>query len=494
MKEIKLDESNFEKDYRKILAIPEDASAEKIANTCAAAFQYVKDPLILEAANILNNPESRRQYDNGRQKMFLRQQAEIDRKNKEADAEKIAEEKRNKAKRDAKRKEERGKKKAERELERTKKRINKKTKKYIKKAEEEIDKNAESREKVVYTYTDEETTNKAKNAIKNIFKKYRISSVIVIVAIGATCVAWNGKDIIEKIKTTFNKNDDNDINYNVALAAAGASLEEQEVGIQANGETANVESQELVEIQAMTFTDAYNDEQIQARANAINNYFKSNNYYKISDEELEQQIKYINGSYNATTDPYDIQSDILSIFEAFAVTITQNDNYISGVSENSNNIGLGLDAFLVDNSPNKEIVIKVFDKFKNLLTAKTAQEKVNSANEFLSLEYELMNGLIQNSNGENIDFESLSSSEGFIIGTMFQLELGNTICQSILEENGEIQYINIKGEQIAINYEDLQAYYDPQHNDEFDYENIWVKYCLDLVKNAEAQKLNNIIN
>lgn len=488
--EIVLNEDNFRKDYRKILGIPENASEEKIASTCEGAFRYMQhNSLIIEAASILNNPKLRRQYDNGRQKMFLRQQAEIDRKNKEADAEKIAEEKRNKAERDAKRKEERDKKKAERSLERTKKRIDKKTQEYIKKAEEEIDKGTENREKVVYTYTDEETTNKAKKDVKNIFKKYKLQFVVLI-AIGAVCVAWNGKDMIEKIKTTFDKNNDNDINYDVALAAAGASLEEQEVGIQANSESSSIETQELIE--TISFTDPFKDEQVEARAIAINNYFKANNYHKITDEELEEQIRYINGSYSVSTDAYVMQEAILNTFEDFYNNISLNDNYISGVNENGNKIGFGLEAFLVDNSPNKEIVIEVFNAFQNISTSKIAQEQVAYANELLSLEYELMMGLKQNSNGEAISFESLSLSEGFLTGLIFQL--GNLKCPSILGENSEIPYAKVDGEQILINFNDLQAYYNPQYNGEYNPDNIWAKYCADLIKVAEAKKLNNSIN
>lgn len=476
------------KDYRKMLGITDDSQIPKVCIYIAKNSKKFNQEMV-NIAEILNNPETREAYDKDREKMFIRQKAEEERKNKEADAEKIAEEKRNKAERDAKRKEEKDKKKAERKLNKTKKRINKNTKEYIKKAEEAIDKGTESRKKVVYTYTDNLTANEAQETTNHLFKRYGVKGIAALIIAGAIFYGayevWNNETIKDKIKTTFAK-DNEDTNYDDTLNTV--SLNEVEAKEAIEEESIAGDSYDL----STTFTDPFNEGEVQTRAIAINNYFRANNYHNISNDEIANQIKFINGSYQG--EAYDIQDSILTTFRDFASNIGQNDTYIGGVSENGVNVGLGLDAFLVDNSPNKKIVIEVAEAFQNLLASKTAQEQVDAANKFLSLEYELMLGLKQNNNGETINFELLSSSEGFVTGLMFQL--GNTICPSILklDENGEITYINNNGKETTIKYEDLQNYYNPESNEEIDYENAWAKYCTDLIATAQKQEISNKLN
>lgn len=457
---------DLKKDYRKILNIPENANNETILKICSYALEKEENEEITEemkeAATVLINPQTRKSYDEARKQVFKEQkEADEERKNREADAKKIAEEKLKKAER--------------------------KAAKNLEKEKRKIAKNTERRKvKIVETHTDNLTTDRSKKASNYLFKKYGIKGIAALIIAGAIFYgAWNKDTIKDKIKTTFAK-DNEDTNYDDALSTV--SLNEVEAKDAIEEEIIAEDSYDL----STTFTDPTKEGEVQTRAIAINNYFRANNYHEISNDEIANQIKFINGSYQG--EAYDIQDSILTTFRDFASTIGQNDTYISGVSEEENYVGLGLDAFLVDNSPNKKIVIEVAEAFQNLLASKTAQEQVDAANKFLSLEYELMLGLKQNNNGETINFELLSSSEGFVTGLMFQL--GNTICPSILklDENGKITYINNNGKETTIKYEDLQNYYNPESNEEIDYENAWAKYCADLITTAKEQNITKKLN
>lgn len=457
---------DLKKDYRRILNIPANADNEIILKICSYALENEEKEEITEemkeAATVLINPQTRKSYDEAREQIFKEQkEADEERKNREADAKKIAEEKLKKAER-----------KAAKNLEKEKRKIAKNTER--------------QKVKIVETHTDNLTTDRSKKASNYLFKKYGIKGIAALIIAGAIFYgAWNKDTIKDKIKTTFAK-DNEDTNYDDALSTV--SLNEVEAKDAIEEELIAEDSYDL----STTFTDPTKEGQVQTRAIAINNYFRANNYHNISNDEIANQIKFINGSYQG--EAYDIQDSILTTFRDFASNIGQNDTYIGGVSENGVNVGLGLDAFLVDNSPNKKIVIEVAEAFQNLLASKTAQEQVDAANKFLSLEYELMLGLKQNNNGETINFELLSSSEGFVTGLMFQL--GNTICPSILklDENGEITYINNNGKETTIKYEDLQNYYNPESNEEIDYENAWAKYCTDLIATAQKQEISNKLN
>lgn len=458
---------DLRKDYRKILAIPENATNDTILKVCSYALENEKNEGIteemIEAATVLINPQTRKSYDKAREKVFEDQKkADDERKNKEADAKKIAEERENKAKR-----------KATKKFEEDKRKIAKNT--------------AKQKEKIIETYTDNLTANKAKDTSNYLFKKFKVKYLAALIAIGVLFYgAWNKDTIFNKDKEDI-KNDDS-INT---------------ISLQSNDEieTTEVETTEVEDIKdnydlTITFTDAFKEEQVQTRAIAINNYYRANNYRNISNDEIANQIKFMNGSYQASndTEAYDMQDSILNTFKNFINTIKQNGNYTNVVSEDDIEVGLGLDAYLLDNSPNKEIVVKCFDLFQDLLAAETDQERVNAANEFIIFEYELMVGYLQNDAEEEIKFENLDSNEIFLIGTIIQI--ANTSCPSIIGENGTVQYVKTADLDISIDPNMVYSYYDPYfpQSNELNYKHAWVKASFDLITTAEEQKKKYTIN
>ena len=178
-----------------------------------------------------------------------------------------------------------------------------------------------------------------------------------------------------------------------------------------------------------------------------------------------------------------MQDTILDLFYDFATTISANDTYINGVNEDGVLVGAGLDAFIADNSPNKEVVIETFENFKNLLTAKTDQERVEAANKFLCLEYQLKVGEKQNIYGEFIAFDTLEPNEGFVIGLLNYI--GNSYCHNIVKENAQIPYTNKNNEQVLVNFKNIEDYYNLYYNNELNDDNPWVGYSIDLNNSAE---------
>lgn len=456
------------KDYRKRLTLLENATNAEIINACRQVFEYLKDEECLEAASVLIDPEARREYDIARKKLAMEKEAE---KVKEAQME------------DAKTKEEKKKKKAERKrnakLAREKKRIeiiSSVKKKNITKNNEKMKKR--EYEKIVESYDSNITAAYARNTIRKSSSR-RVATITIIGALigGSLAAVYINRDFLkEKMTTIFDKDKTNEINYDEDLSKVNASL---------NGETIIVEARELEKEQyAKTFTDPFDKKQVARRANALSNYFKANNFYDYIEEDLDDQIRYMNGSYQANTnEAYAMQDSILKLFDSFATTVYTNDTYISGVSENGVKVGAGLDAFILDSSSNKEIVIETFCNLENILDAKNAQELVNAANKFLSLEHQLMMGEKQNNYGEYINFDDLDPNIGFPLGILNQI--GNNYNLSILGEDAQISYINNKNKEVSVFSSSIYDYYNPYQNGEVIDDNPWVGYSIDLNNNAE---------
>lgn len=476
-------EFNPTKDYRKILGISSNASESNIAEVCTyTLLNYQNDNEMIEAAQVLNNPEIRRKYDLERARIAINKEAEDRKKAQIADAKAIEERKKNNAERKQKAR-----------LERKKRIIAWLTTLKEKRISQNIErKSKKDYEKVVSSYDNEIIANSAKNTVI-MFSTRKIAAfaVIGILGVGTALTAfWNKEAIKGKITTIFDNdnNEEKENNYD-ALINVNAILEEEIVSITAKSTMVEKETYPIV------FTDPDDEEQLQARAEALNNYYRTNKFYDVDIDEISNQTKFMNGSYKAPTDleAYDMANSILDTIENFINTIATNDTYISGVTTSEGEtIGFGLDAYLLDTCPNKEIVIEAFEKLQNLLRAKTAQEQVDAANDLLALEYVLMIGEKQNNNGEYVSFDNLDSNIGFIIGTIFQI--GNLNCPSILGDNSQITYINNNGEEKLININVPLNYYNPKNNDELDYENVFMKYYIDLISTAQSQNSSYNIN
>lgn len=453
------------KDYRKRLTLLENATNSEIIDACTNVFQYLKDEECLEAAKVLIDPESRREYDIARKKLAMEKEEE------EIKAARIE---------DAKTKAEKKKKKAERKKNAKLARENNRIERKRKRKEKNIAKNAEKQKKreyvkIVESYDSNITADYARNTIKKSSSR-RVATITIICALigGSLAAVYINKDFIkEKVTPIFNKDKDNEINYDEAIGKVNAVLNEK-TKIKA------IEKEQYTK----TFTNSFDENQVAKRADALNNYFKANNFHHYIEENLDDQIKYMNGSYQASTDEaYTMQDTILNLFNDFATTISVNDTYINGVNEDGFTVGAGLDTFIADNSPNKEVVTETFENFKNLLTAGTDQERVEAANKFLSLEYQLKEGEKQNNYGEFIAFDTLEPNEGFVIGLLNHI--GNNYCHNILKENAQIPYIDKNNEQVLINFQNIEDYYNPYYNEKLNYDNPWIEYSEDLNNNAE---------
>lgn len=475
---MKVDYVKFDptKDYRKTLSISQKASQSSIAEVCSyTLLNYPNNLDLIEAAQVLNNPETRKKYDLERAKITIEKEKE---KKTKAQIE------------DANAKQARKEKKAERKqaarLKRKKRRIdwvtNLKKKRIAQKNEKQ---SKRIYEKVVESYDGYNTATTATNTLKDYsIKKIAIITIISTLTGSSIVAGYIKRDIVkEKITIVLDSlfDNDKDINYNDVLYNRDENLDKELLLADASKK---IEKDKYVK----TFTDPFDETQVDAREEALINYFTANNFYDYNENDLVNQIKYINCSYKASNDEaWDLQDSILETFKSFTLTIPSNDTYISGVYENGDIIGLGLDAFLVDNSPNKEIVTELSEKFTNLLTAKTSQEQVEAANEFLIIEYELMTGSKQNAYGENISIHDMDSNVGFLICIINRL--GNEFCLNIIKEDAEISYINNKNEKKLVSYKDVKDYFDPYCNNEFDYNNIFVTFSTDLNNSAESQKL-----
>ncbi len=286
--------------------------------------------------------------------------------------------------------------------------------------------------------------------------------------------------------------------YDVALAEVGAIVkepEEKEEAPQVESEPQQLEegaSDNVIGGKVLAFTDPYDDDQVYARAEAIYVYLQKSNVKDVTVDELCDQIKFVNGTYNAATDDeaWDVYDDFLQTIADYSVATEQSNNFAGGVvDDNGVHAALGLDAFLSDNCEHREIIDEIATKFINLLNADTMERKINASKKMLKLEVELKEGMKETPDGTRVYFTSLTSSEGMIVGLMFQLS--NAIIHSSLGENVEITYKDNMGQDNKVTLNFLETYYNPQCNEEYDTENVWAKCCIDLVETAIAKGLDS---
>lgn len=306
----------------------------------------------------------------------------------------------------------------------------------------------------------------------------------------------NSKNILTKFNAEKNITEETD--YDTALAEAGAIVEEpeeKEEAPQVENETQQIEEEgaydEVIGGKVLAFTDPYDDDQVYARAEAIYIYLQKSNVKDITIEELCNQIKFVNGTYNAATDDeaWDVHDDFLQTIADYSVATEQSNNFAGGVvDDNGVHAALGLDAFLPDNCEHREIIDEVATKFINLLTATTMEDMMDASGKVLKLEADLKEGKKETSNGTKIYFTSLSSSEGMITGLMFQLS--NAIIHSSIGEDATITYKDNMGQDVKVTLGFLETYYNPQCNGEYDPENVWAICCTDLVETAIAKGLD----
>lgn len=301
-------------------------------------------------------------------------------------------------------------------------------------------------------------------------------------------IIWNREEIFNSSKnidnyepkTTTEDSLIEETNYDDALTNNGVTIDEEQGAYD-----------EVLGGKVLAFTDANDDEQVYARAAAINEYLQASNVMDITTEDLCNQIKFINGIYNAATDDeaWDLYNDCLQTFSDYSVATEQSANFAGDVvDDNGVRIALGLDAFLIDNCEHRELMDEVSVEFQNVLAASTMEEKVKASEYLLTLEADLMLGQKETPNGTKLYFHSLTSSEAFITGIMFQI--ANPIIHSALGENIVVTFKDNVGQDVHVKYETLNEYYNPQCNGEYNTENVWAIVSTDLVETAIAKGLD----
>lgn len=312
---------------------------------------------------------------------------------------------------------------------------------------------------------DKEESKLFSNSLKVTIAAAGVTGIIAIIlmAYNKDKIINLGKNFKADLTKTNNEQElEEEPNYDKALASNGAVIEENNA-VEENEEAQQLEKgayDEVIGGQVLAFTDPYDDEQVYARAEAIYTYLQKSNVMDVTIDELCDQIKFVNGTYNASTDDeaWDVYNSCLDTFDAYTNNIIQNVKFASNmVDENGVHAALGFGAFLVDNSPHSALMEEADTLFVNLLTAQTMEEKTDAAKMFIKFESDLMIGLKETPNGTKISYIDLNDSEAFIIGLMFQT--GNMTCTAALGDNIEITYTDNIGVEHIVPLQKLREYY-----------------------------------
>lgn len=296
----------------------------------------------------------------------------------------------------------------------------------------------------------------------------------------------NNKDILTKFKAEKNITEEAD--YDAALAEAGAIVEEHEE----KEEAPQIEEGAIDEViggKVLAFTDPYDDDQVYARAEAIYIYLQKSNVMDVTIEELSDQIKFVNGTYNAETDDeaWDMFNETARTFSLLRTASAQSFHFAGGLVDNNGvHIALGYDAWLPDNTKNSDFMEKSSLLFENLLTATTMEEMVDASKMFLKLEADLKEGVLETPNGTKLDCNSLTDAEFYIFYQ--KVQTANLIIYNTLGEDATITYTDNIGEEVKVTLKTLDYYYNPQcdyENEEYSYE--------DVTESKFAKCTNNLV-
>ncbi|MGM9834940.1 MAG: hypothetical protein ACI31M_04100 [Bacilli bacterium] len=316
----------------------------------------------------------------------------------------------------------------------------------------------------------EKTNNSEKNANlgMNILKGTALTTLIIAIVYGAYSCSKEDENIKYK-----------DTNVNDQIE----QIQDEEI-------EEIVESEEVYDVNY--FDDAYDDEKIHARAVAIYNALVASNVMDITVEELEDQIRFINGSYYAATDmdAYEMSNNVLETFAEYGTAVKQAANFAGGVvSENGVNQAIYLDAFCLDNSEHQEFMNLNAILFVNVLTANTEEDKRNASIEYLKLQSDLMMGVLVDETGTQLNYFDLDNNEGYVYGIMSQIAA--PVIKSALGQDYTIPYETNKDERVNVNIDQVLFYYNPQCNGEYDTENVWAEYLQELVVQSTINKTEN---
>lgn len=299
----------------------------------------------------------------------------------------------------------------------------------------------------------------------------------------------NSKNILTKFNAEKNITEETD--YDTALAEAGAIVEEPEEKEEAPQVIEEGAYDEVIGGKVLAFTDPYDDDQVYARASYNNIYLQKSNVMDVTNEELSNQIKFVNGTYNAETDDeaWDMLKETARTFSLLRTASAQSFHFAGGLVDNNGvHIALGYDAWLPDNTKNSDFMEKSSILFQNLLTATTMEEIMDASGKFLKLEADLKEGVLETPNGTKLDCNSLTDAEFYIFYQ--EVQTANLIIYNTLGEDATITYTDNIGEEVKVTLKTLDHYYNPQcsygnEDEEYSYE--------DITESKFAKCTNNLV-
>lgn len=316
----------------------------------------------------------------------------------------------------------------------------------------------------------------------------KLKNVGIGIAVGLTVPAIIAL-IIWSYNKIFNKQADND-KEDLKIKKNKATIEHIIEDEDLNNEI-GIEPDPLYNVNY--FDDINDEEKIHARAVAFYEGLVASNVNNITIEELEDQIRFINGSYYAPTDndAYNELNMTSQTIDVYGTNIKQATNFAAGnVSENGVHQALHLSDLCLDNSPHADFLDETDILFVNLITSDNEETKHIAAIEYLKQQADLMMGvLVEKNNGTRLNYWDLDDNEGYIYGRMAQISA--PVIFATLGKNYVIPYETNNGEIVEVGIMEIFQYYNPQCDEEYDLNNLFAQFQNNLVVRSTISKEEN---
>lgn len=245
------------------------------------------------------------------------------------------------------------------------------------------------------------------------------------------------------------------------------------------------------------FDDINDEEKIHARAVTLNEFLVASNVNNITVEELEDQIRFINGTYPAATnaEAYDILNETLETWATYGGNLGQGANFAGGVvSENGIHQTVPLVGMLPVTSEHYDFMAETSELWTNVLTAQDRDTKYYAAIEYLKQATELKQGLLVDNTNTNtntrLGYMNLEPNEGFIYGIMFHIAYPHIV--SALGQDYVIPIQDNNGNVVNFGIQETWSFYNPQCNENDNEMNPWYHFANELVQDSLIVGSDNI--
>lgn len=241
------------------------------------------------------------------------------------------------------------------------------------------------------------------------------------------------------------------------------------------------------------FDDINDEEKIHARAVTLNEFLVASNVNNITVEELEDQIRFINGTYPAATnaEAYDMLNETLETWATYGGNLGQGANFAGGVvSENGIHQTVPLVGMLPVTSEHYDFMVETLELWTNVLTAQDRDTKYYAAIEYLKQATELKQGLLVDNTNTRLGYMNLEPNEGFIYGLMFHIAYPHIV--SALGQDYVIPIQDNNGNVVNFGIQETWYFYNPQCNENDEEMNPWYHFANELVQGSLIVGSDNI--